>query len=112
MTPSSEATSSSHLAWRSREPRRWSAFTVPVKLDTVRNNAAEPSLGHVIMFGATTLGWLVLFLINLTMFAPNTGWWTKAVFSGTLMVASAAFAVVLWRRMARNNASRNSAAKR
>ncbi|MDT7599759.1 MAG: hypothetical protein QOK26_1836, partial [Pseudonocardiales bacterium] len=28
----------------------------------MRNNAAEPTLGHVIMFAAASVGWLVLFL--------------------------------------------------
>jgi hypothetical protein len=65
----------------------------------VRNNAAEPTLGHVIMFGAVSVGWLVLFLVNLTLFAPGPGWWVRAVFSGVLLVASAIFTVVLWRRL-------------
>jgi hypothetical protein len=65
----------------------------------VRNNAAEPTLGHVIMFGAASVGWLVLFLVNLTLFAPGPGWWVRAVFSGVLLVASAIFTVVLWRRL-------------
>ncbi len=74
----------------------------------MRNNAAEPSLGHVIMFGAATVGWLVLFLFNLTLFAPGAGWWVKAVFSGVLMAASAVFTLVLWRRLSRGNATPKS----
>jgi membrane protein implicated in regulation of membrane protease activity len=67
----------------------------------VRNNAAEPALGHVIMFGAASAGWLVLFLINLSLFAPGPGWWARAVFSGLLLVASLLFTAVLWRRLSR-----------
>ena len=65
----------------------------------MRNNAAEPTLGHVIMFGAASAGWLILFLINLTLFAPSAGWWVRAVFSGVLLVGSLIFTVVLWRRL-------------
>jgi hypothetical protein len=71
----------------------------------VRNNASEPTLGHVIMFGAAAVGWLILFLINLTLFAPGAGWWLRAIFSGVLLVASTVFAVVLWRRLNRKKAS-------
>jgi len=74
----------------------------------VRNNAAEPTLGHVIMFGAASAGWLVLFLINLTLFAPSAGWWVRAVFSGVLLVGSAIFTVVLWRRLGRKDAGKNA----
>ncbi|HEY1967328.1 MAG TPA: hypothetical protein VGH89_05240 [Pseudonocardia sp.] len=73
--------------------------------DRVRNNASEPTLGHVIMFGAAAVGWLILFLINLTLFAPGAGWWLRAIFSGVLLVASTVFAVVLWRRLNRKKAS-------
>lgn len=65
----------------------------------MRNNAAEPTLGHVIMFGAASAGWLILFLINLTLFAPSAGWWVRAVFSGVLLVGSLIFTFVLWRRL-------------
>ena len=74
----------------------------------MRNNAAEPTLGHVIMFGAASAGWLVLFLINLTLFAPSAGWWVRAVFSGALLVGSAIFTVVLWRRLGRKDAGKNA----
>jgi len=74
----------------------------------VRNNAAKPTLGHVIMFGAASAGWLVLFLINLTLFAPSAGWWVRAVFSGALLVGSAIFTVVLWRRLGRKDAGKNA----
>jgi len=74
----------------------------------VRNNAAEPTLGHVIMFGAASAGWLVLFLINLTLFAPSAGWWVRAAFSGVLLVGSAIFTVVLWRRLGRKDAGKNA----
>jgi hypothetical protein len=72
----------------------------------VRNNAAEPTLGHVIMFGAASVGWLVLFLINLTLFSSGPGWWVRAAFSGVLLVGSAVFTVVLWRRLGRKGAER------
>lgn len=75
-------------------------------LEGVRNNAAEPTLGHVIMFGAASVGWLVLFLVNLAQFTSSPGWWLKAVFSGVLLVGSAVFTVVLWRRMGRKGAER------
>lgn len=65
----------------------------------------EPTLGHVIMFGAASVGWLVLFLVNLTVFAPSAAWWIRAAFSGILLIASAVFTVVLWRRLNRNKAS-------
>ena len=65
----------------------------------MRNNAAEPTLGHVIMFGAASAGWLILFLINLTLFAPSAGWWVRAVFSAALLVGSLIFTFVLWRRL-------------
>jgi hypothetical protein len=71
----------------------------------VRNNASEPTLGHVIMFGAAAVGWLILFLINLTLFAPGAGWWLRAIFSGVLLVASTVFAIVLWRRLSRKKAN-------
>jgi hypothetical protein len=74
----------------------------------VRNNAAEPTLGHVIMFGAASVGWLVLFLVNLTLFAPSPAWWVRAVFSGVLLVASAIFTVVLWRRLNKKGSARRS----
>lgn len=67
----------------------------------MRNNASEPTLGHVIMFGAAAAGWLILFLINLTMYTPTAGWWVKAAFSGALLVGSIVFAIVLLRRLGR-----------
>lgn len=73
--------------------------------ERVRNNASEPTLGHVIMFGAAAVGWLILFLINLTLFAPGAGWWLRAIFSGVLLVASTVFAIVLWRRLSRKKAN-------
>lgn len=69
----------------------------------MRNNIQQPTLGHVIMFGAASAGWLVLFLINLLMPSTGTGWWLRAAFSGVLLVASAVFTVVLWRRLSRTN---------
>lgn len=69
----------------------------------MRNNVQQPTLGHVIMFGAASVGWLVLFLVNLLMPSTGTGWWVRAVFSGVLLVASAVFTVVLWRRLSRTN---------
>lgn len=83
---------------------RSAAKPSPAKLDYVRNNAMEPTLGHVIMFGAASAGWLVLFLVNLTLFAPSPAWWVRAVFSGILLIASAVFTVVLLRRLNRKNA--------
>jgi hypothetical protein len=74
----------------------------------VRNNAGEPTLGHVIMFGAASAGWLVLFLINLTLFHPGTGWWIRAVFSGVLLVGSLVFTVVLWRRLSKKDAGKGA----
>jgi hypothetical protein len=70
----------------------------------VRNNAAQPTLGHVIMFGCATAGWLILFLINMALPASSTGWWLRAVFSGVLLVGSLAFTIVLWRRLNRSKA--------
>ncbi|MBB6379647.1 hypothetical protein BKA01_006922 [Pseudonocardia eucalypti] len=67
----------------------------------MRNNAAEPTLGHVIMTGAMAAGWLVLFLINLAAFSPTTKWYLLAVFSGVAMLGSAGFSVLLWVRMNR-----------
>jgi hypothetical protein len=67
----------------------------------VRNNASEPTLGHVIMFGAAATGWLILFLINLALYAPTTAWWLRAVFSGVLLVVSVVFTFLLWRRFGR-----------
>ena len=64
----------------------------------MRNNALEPTLGHVIMFAAASAGWLVLFLVNLTTFTPSASWWVRAVFSGVLLIASSVFTLVLWRR--------------
>lgn len=64
----------------------------------MRNNAAEPTQGHVIMFGAVSAGWLVLFLINLAQYAPTAGWYTRAVFSGVLLLGSVVFTIVLARR--------------
>ncbi|GAA5172381.1 hypothetical protein GCM10023321_72140 [Pseudonocardia eucalypti] len=73
----------------------------PCQADRVRNNAAEPTLGHVIMTGAMAAGWLVLFLINLAAFSPTTKWYLLAVFSGVAMLGSAGFSVLLWVRMNR-----------
>lgn len=67
----------------------------------MRNNAQEPTPGHVLMFGATSAGWLVLFLINLAVFEPTTSWYLRAVFSGLLMLGSLLFTLVLWRRLSR-----------
>lgn len=67
----------------------------------VRNNVSQPSIGHVIMFTAAAVGWLVLFLVKLTAFVPGAAWWIQVVFSGTLMLASGVFAVLLWRRVVR-----------
>jgi hypothetical protein len=86
---------------RSRPPR--AGGTAPVKLDGVRNNVQQPTLGHVVMFGAVSAGWLVLFLVNLVMGSAGPGWWIRAVFSGVLLVGSAVFTVVLWRRFSRAN---------
>jgi membrane protein implicated in regulation of membrane protease activity len=74
----------------------------------VRNNAAEPTLGHVIMFGAASAGWLVLFLVNLTLFAPSPGWWVRLVFSGLLLIGSVIFTIVLWRRLNRKDSAKQS----
>jgi hypothetical protein len=63
---------------------------------------AEPTLGHVIMFAASAVGWLVLFLVNLMFSAPGAGWWMRAVFSGVLLLVSVTLAVVLWRRLAKS----------
>ena len=79
-----------------RRPHRWAC-----QAGGVRNNAQEPTTGHVVMFGAASVGWLVLFLVNLAVFAPTTGWWVRAVFSGVLLLASLAFTLVLWRRLGR-----------
>jgi hypothetical protein len=88
---------------------RWTGGrAVPVKLDSVRNNASEPTLGHVIMFGAASAGWLILFLINLTLFTPSTAWWVRAVFSGVLLLACAVFTVVLWLRLNRSKTADRS----
>ena len=67
----------------------------------MHNNVSQPGIGHVIMFAAATVGWLVLFLTKLTAFVPSAAWWIQVVFSGTLMLASGVFAVLLWRRVAR-----------
>lgn len=72
----------------------------------MRNNASEPTLGHVIMFGAASAGWLVLFLINLAAYAPTGGWWARAVFSGVLLVGSLIFTVLLWLRLSRKKSAR------
>lgn len=88
-----------------RQPRLGRRQSRPDKLSAVRNNAAQPTIGHVIMFAAAAAGWLILFLINLTLFTPSAGWWIRAVFSGVLLVASLVFAVVLWRRVNRNKAA-------
>jgi len=69
----------------------------------VRNNVSQPGIGHVIMFAAATVGWTVLFVITLLSHAPGGSWWIKIVFSGLLMVASAVFAVLLWRRVPRDS---------
>jgi hypothetical protein len=69
----------------------------------VRNNVRQPNLGHVIMFGAASAGWLVLFLASLVMPATGTAWWVRTVFSGVLLVGSVVFTVVLWRRFSRAN---------
>ncbi|MBO0849828.1 MAG: hypothetical protein J2P20_10230 [Pseudonocardia sp.] len=69
----------------------------------MRNNVRQPALGHVIMFGAASAGWLVLFVVNLLMPSTGSGWWSRAVFSGVLLVASTVFTVVLWRRLSRAN---------
>jgi hypothetical protein len=74
----------------------------------VRNNAAEPTLGHVIMFGTASAGWLVLFLINLTLFAPSPGWWVRAAFSGAMLIASAVFTIVLLRRLNKKGSAKQS----
>lgn len=66
----------------------------------MRNNATRPGAGHVIMIAGVAVGWLVLFGVNLALYEPTAGWWVRAVFSGLLVIASAAFAVVLWRRYA------------
>ena len=73
----------------------------PCQADRVRNNATQPTLGHVIMTGAMAAGWLVLFLINLASFSPTTKWYLLAVFSGVAMLGSAGFSVLLWVRMNR-----------
>jgi hypothetical protein len=70
----------------------------------VRNNMSEPTLGHVIMFAASAVGWLVLFLVNLTFSAPGAGWWIRAVFSGVLLIVSTVLAIMLWRRLAKSKA--------
>jgi len=43
-----------------------------------------------------------------TLFAPSAGWWVRAVFSGALLVGSAIFTVVLWRRLGRKDAGKNA----
>jgi hypothetical protein len=58
----------------------------------VRNNLSQPSIGHVIMFGAVTLGWLLLFLI--TLGSGGSTFWIKLVFSGLFMIGSAAVTVL------------------
>jgi len=68
------------------------------RLDTVRNNLTKPSIGHVIMFAAVTVGWLFLFLISLSSGNPGSTFWIKVVFSGLFMVISAVGTVLLWRR--------------
>jgi hypothetical protein len=69
----------------------------------VRNNAAQPTVGHVIMFGASSMGWLILFLINLAMHTDTAGWWVRAVFSGVLLLGSLVFTLLLWRRLGRKD---------
>jgi hypothetical protein len=81
---------------------------VTCQAERVRNNAAEPTLGHVIMFAAASVGWLVLFLINLTLSTPGAGWWVRAVFSGVLLVGSVIFTFVLWRRLGKKGAGKST----
>ncbi|WP_028922894.1 hypothetical protein [Pseudonocardia acaciae] len=63
----------------------------------MRNNVHQPTIGHVVMFGAASVGWLVLFVVSLM---GSRGWLLPA-FSGVLMVCSAVFTVVLLRRFSR-----------
>lgn len=70
----------------------------------MRNNVSNPSIGHVIMFGAVTMGWLVLFLITLASGGSST-FWIKAAFSGIFLVASAAATVLLLLRVLRRKKS-------
>jgi hypothetical protein len=67
----------------------------------VRNNVSQPSIGHVIMFAAAAVGWMVLFLVTVSSSEIGATFWIKVVFSGILMLASGVFAGLLWRRVAR-----------
>jgi len=57
------------------------------------------------MFGAAAVGWLILFLINLSLYAPTAGWWVRAAFSGILLAGSIVFTILLWRRLGRKKAA-------
>ena len=74
----------------------------------MRNNASEPNLGHVIMFGAASVGWVILFLINLSMYTPTASWWARAALSGLLLIGSTVFTVLLWRRLVRAKITKHS----
>ena len=65
----------------------------------MRKNASKPSIGHVIMFAAATVGWLVLFLISLSSQGPASTFWIKVVFSGLFTAASSVGTVLLLRRV-------------
>lgn len=65
----------------------------------MRNNLSQPSIGHVIMFGAVTMGWLLLFLI--TLGSGGSTFWIKLTFSGLFMIGSAAVTVVFLVRVLR-----------
>lgn len=70
----------------------------------MRNNLSEPSIGHVIMFGAVTMGWLLLFVITLGSGGGPT-FWIKLVFSGLFMVGSGAVTVLFLVRVLKQRKS-------
>ena len=65
----------------------------------MRNKTSKPGIGHVIMFGGATIGWLLLFLISLSSYGPGTTYWIKVVFSGGFAAASSVGTILLWRRV-------------
>lgn len=87
---------------RGGPPRRRSPTRVPGKLHSVDNDLSRPSLGHVVVFAAVTVGWLVLLLITLMSSAPGPTLWIKVGFSGLFAVISGVGTALLWRRVSRD----------